>query len=321
MCLRNVARACALLGGIGAAAVACAQDAGHSWVLTAGGEIDDESGYRLDAGAAWIPVEPTAVSALVGRSDSSTDFGDFTSTVASLSLDHSFDPIGVTLEARWRDDAEFLRANTWAGSLYFKRGAWRVALKGETRSTDFDPQTFENVVITRQGVPILASATSTCSLDNTGFGAVASYVGSLWSARLSATEYDYSDADCEFTNFSPPSAGRFLRLRPNLLPLIAPRLFEFQRLQRSSVTRESTFLDSTLSAGLGLRDGPRTWELDYFHDREQFQELQSDTLIAALTFPVGARSDLEVRLGVTESDVVGTVGFAGFTVFAYLGGP
>lgn len=316
---REIARA-ALLGGLGCAMAASAGAADGAWILNAGGEIDDEEGYRLDAGAAWIPSEATSVAAFLSRADSSADFDAFTSTVVSLSADHNFGPIGIAVDGRRRSDSAFLEALTWAGSVYFKRGPWRFALKGEMRGTDFETQSFQDVIITRQGVPILVSATSECSLDNTAYGAAWSYAGSVWSVSLSGTQYDYSDADCEFTDVSPPSLGQFLRLNPDLLPLIAPLLAAFQRLQRSSVTRESTFLDFAAGISLGLRDGERSWGLDYFHDREQFQQLESDTLIASVLLPMGERSDVELRLGMTDSDVAGTVGFAGFTLFAYLGG-
>ncbi len=309
-----------LLAGVAAVAFAAPAAAGSAWILSVGGEVDEESGYRFDAGAIWVPVESTSVSVLGARADSSTDFDEFTSTTAIVAVDHHFDPVGLSLEARWREDSDFLEALTWAGSLYLRTGPWRISLRGETRSTDFEPMTFSNVVIPRDGVPVQVSATSECGLDNTAYGAGASYTGSVWSVRLSGTQYDYDDADCEFTNVTPPSFARFLRLRPNLLPLIAPRLALFQRLQRSSITRESTFLDSTLSAGLGLRAGPRTWELDYYHDREQFEGLESDTLIAGVTLPTGERADLELRLGLTDSDVVGNVAFVGFTLYGYLGG-
>lgn len=310
----------AILLGALACVVAASAGADDAWVLNAGGEIDAEDGYRLDAGVAWIPTEKTSISAYAGRADSETDFDEFASNVVSLSLDHNFDPVGIGLETRWRSDAEFLEAFTWGGSLYFKSGLWRFSLRGEARGTDFEPQTFSDVIITRQGVPIMLSATSECGLDNTAYGAAWSYTGKVWSVNLSGMQFEYDDADCALTNVSPPELGRFLRLRPNLLPLVAPRLAEFQRLQRSSVTRESTFLDFTASVSLGLRDGERSWGLDYFHDREQFEGAESNTFVLSALLPAGTRSDVELRAGVTDSDVTGTVAFAGFTLFAYLGG-
>lgn len=308
----------ARLGWLASVVATPAVAADSAWILNAGGEIDDESGYRFDAGVAWIPTTRSSVSAYAGRTDSETDFDEFASTVATLGLDHNFDPVGFNVEGRWRSDSEFLEALTWAGSLYYKHGLWRFALRGETRATEFEPQSFEGVIITRQGVPLTISATSDCSLDNTGYGAAWSYAGPRWSVSLSGTQYEYADADCDLTDVSPPGLGRFLRARPGLLPLIAPRLAEFQRLQRSSVTRESTFLDYTVSFSLGLRDGERSWDLDYFHDREQFQELESDTVVLSVLLPAGERSDVELRGGVTDSDF-GAVGFVGFTLFAYLG--
>src|SRR5262245_41141945 len=107
---------CALV----ALAAAPAGAATGAWIVNAGGQIDDEDGYRLDAGAAWFPNESISVTALLGRADSSTDFDQFASNVASLGFEYNFDPIGVSVEARWRSDSEFLEAFTWGGSVYYK---------------------------------------------------------------------------------------------------------------------------------------------------------------------------------------------------------
>jgi hypothetical protein len=290
-----------------------------AWIINAGGQLDDEDGYRVDAGAAWFPNEAASVTALLGRADSSTDFDEFASTVASLAFDYNFDPIGVSIDARWRSDSEFLEAITWGGSLYFKRGPWRLSFRGESRGTDFEPQSFTGVLIRDRGAPVTVSATSECSLDNIAYGATASYGGSVWSASLFGTQFDYSDAECELTDVRPPGFGRFLRTHPELLPLIAPRLALFQGVQRSSVTRESTFLDWTAGLAVSAKSGERTWGVDYFHDREQFQQLESDTLIGSVVLPLADRFDIELSAGATDTDLIGTVGFAGLMLYAYFG--
>jgi hypothetical protein len=34
-----------------------AQDAADGWLLSAGGELDEDGGYRFDAGVTWLPSE------------------------------------------------------------------------------------------------------------------------------------------------------------------------------------------------------------------------------------------------------------------------
>ena len=108
-------------------------------------------------------------------------------------------------------------------------------------------------------------------------------------------------------------------MRPNILPQIAPRLRIFQAAHRSSVTRDSAFLEATVSVSLGYEEGERVWELTWYRDKEQFIDVESNTLLGAVTLPAGDRTDVELRLGATDNDLAGSVAFAGVSVFVYLG--
>ncbi|MGH7462674.1 MAG: hypothetical protein ACREMA_16825, partial [Longimicrobiales bacterium] len=78
-----------------------AQEPSDAWLLTAGGDFDDEDGYRLDMGATWVPTDLTSVTVFASTADTSTDFNDFSSTAASLAVDHSLGRMGVSADVRW----------------------------------------------------------------------------------------------------------------------------------------------------------------------------------------------------------------------------
>jgi hypothetical protein len=166
------------------------------------------------------------------------------------------------------------------------------------------------------------SGRADCSLDNTGYGASLSRGGGAWYFSAGGMFYDYADSDCSIGNVTlPPELTALPVLSREIFRRIAARVLDGAgQLIGSQLTRENGLLDSTLSLGLQHQSGVRTWGVDYYHDREEFAGLESDTLVGSLTFPVGGRTDLELRLGATDGDAIGTVGFAGLTFYVYLGG-
>lgn len=304
--------------------LACGGFAAHAdssddaWLLTLGTELDDEDGYRVDVGAAWAPNAATWVNAYAGIADTSTDFTSFSSRMASLGIDHSFEQLGVSMDLRWWGDSDFFESRALAGSLYFKKEGWRWALRGEVRESDFDPVRFD-VEIPIRNLIVPVSGSAECGLDNYGYGASVSHTGRLWSVLLAGTQYQYSSADCTLTELVvPPQAGNLPRSRELNRRITATVLARGGELLGSALTREYGFLDYSLWGSVALRSGVNTLGLDYFRDREEFQGLVADTLIGSFTFPVSNRLDLELRLGATDSDAAGTVAFAGVALFAYL---
>ena len=321
MCLREQA-ACALAALVlaGASVAARADSSDDAWLLTVGTELDDEDGYRVDLGLAWAPSAATWVNAYAGTADTSTDFNDFTSRMASVGVDHAFEHVGFTVDVRWWGDSELFESTAVAGAVYFKQEAWRVALRGELRESDFEPFDF-NVTIPIRGTLVPVSGSAECGLDNSGYGASLSHTGKSWSALVAGTQYDYSSTDCALTALNvPPQVGDLPPITREFFRRIANRvLARGAELLGSALTRENGFLDYSLWGSLAYRSGLKSFALDYFHDREEFDGLLADTLIGSVTFPVSNRLDLELRVGATDSDLSGTIAFAGVTLFAFLG--
>lgn len=323
MCLRERVLG-ALLSALACAALpaaATARDYDNIWLLNIGGDVEAENGYRIDAGLTWAPSELTAIYASAGTADVSTDFDEFTYQGANLGFDHFFGPIGLIADLRWWDQSELFSTTTLGASLYFRSHGWRIALRGEARESEFDEFSFDTVIPVR-GVLVPISGRGECSLDNTAYGLSANYTGAAWTALLSGINYEYSSTDCNLNGATvPPQVGNLPPISREIFRRIATRVLESgARLIGSQLTRENGFLDYSIWANLGYRSGLTTFGLDYYHDREEFAGLEADTLIGSITFPIGDRLDLELRLGATDSDLEGNVAFGGFTLFAYIGG-
>lgn len=299
---------------------ASADDAAGAWLLSVGGDLDQDDGYRVDLGATWLPADVTSVTLLAGAADSSADLNESYSRAASLGLDHSFGPVGMSADVRWWGDPDLFESTTFAGSLYFGRAGWRLALRGELREADFEPFSFATQIPIR-GMLVPISGSAECGLDNSAYGASVSHTGKAWSVMLSGMQYEYSSTDCVLTAVDlPPQAGELPPISREIFRRIANAVLTGgARLLGSQLTRENGFLDYSVWGSLGFRSGLQTFGLDYFHDREEFEGFEADTLIASVTFPTSDRVDLELRLGATDSDLEGTVAFIGLTLFAYLG--
>jgi hypothetical protein len=302
-------------------APAFAQDAVDGWLLSAGAEVDENDGYRFDAGATWLPSESTSLTLLVGTADTSTDLIDSYSRAARLGVDHSFGSFGISADVRWWGDRELFESTALAGSLWLRRSGWRMVLRGELRQSDFEEFSFDTQIPIRGELVAIAGAAE-CGLDNSGYGASVSHTGKAWSVLLSGMQYEYSSTDCSLTDVTlPPQVGNL----PPISRLIFRRLastvlLRGAHLLGSQLTRENGFLDYSVWGSLRYRSGSRNFGLDYYHDREEFENFAADTLIGSVTFPVSARLDLELSLGATDSDLEGTVAFVGVMLFAYLGG-
>lgn len=284
--------------------------------------MDEDGGYRADAGFTWAPSLVTSLTAQAGSADTSTDLEHFKADLFSIGFDHFFGRFGANFDARWWDQHGLFSSTTLGATVYYRDAGWRFGLRGEARRSELDQFDF-NTVVPIRNVLVPIAGQGRCSLDNTALGLTVSRSAKSWSMLLSGINYDYSTADCDLTGIMlPPQAGNLPPLSRELFRRLATRVLQAgAQLVGSELTRENGFLDYTVWAALGYRTRLVTIGVDYYHDREEFAGVQADTLIGSVTFPVSDRLDLELRLGTSDSDIEGRVAFAGVTLLAYLGAP
>jgi hypothetical protein len=319
----TIALAMTSCGALSLSTVAFAD--GQAVVLTAGGDMDDEEGYRLDLGLAWMPGSRTTVTVLGSRANTSTDFNEFRSSAASLGIDHSFGTFGLAADASWWGDSDVVEARALGIALYADLAQWRLSARAGMRKSDFEPFDFDTVVPVRtpDGIVLVPiSGTADCDLDNRAWGLSLGRSGASWGFSLGATSYDYDETSCATRNVVvPPQIGGLPPISREIFRRIAARVVDrTASLVGTRLTRENGFLESTVNAGLSYTAGEWSWAADYYHDREEFLGLESDTLVGSVTLPIAGRADLELRAGATDTDLAGTIGFAGLTFYLYLGG-
>ncbi len=300
------------------------------WVLQAGLEGDHEGGYVVNGGVSYLYSEQTMAALSFGYADSSADLSDLEASYASALFDHSFGPVGGSLSVGWTSDADIVDRYRYGGSIYFQTGGFRLEVIGEGWRSEFEPFEFSRLIGREPpALPLLLTGTASCSLDNTAFGGHLSYGHDAWRIYGGVTDYEYSDADC---TISAALGDIDLRNPPDGLVDSSPAFF--QRLAAVTASwignsdvatsrfgnNNAAFLDYSLSAGLSWQLDNKNLALDYYHSEEIFRGLTANTLIASLLFPVGLRTDWELRVGATDHEQSGLVVFVGATVFWYVGG-
>jgi hypothetical protein len=292
-----------------------------AWVLTAGAELDGDGGYAVDGSAAFAPRERTTFTLHAGHSDTSTASDKLTATIVGLDFDQSFEHWGFALSAGYWKDPDLVEAADYGGSVFLKGGGWQLTASAEARASDFNSFTVSGTIPRPNLPPLTVSGEASCNLDGLGIGARLGFTGQRWSGYFSGKSYDYSNFGCRFSSLTVGD----IKVSPDRLRALNPTFLRLLTLRATAAgfvnVRDNTvFLDSSLAAGVSTVRGTRTYAVDYLRSKELLDGLWSNTLTASLTFALSRRTDLEVHVGVFDAEQADTVGFAGVTLIAYLGG-
>lgn len=259
--------------------------AADGWIVGVGGEGDSADGLAGTVFADVAVAETTWLTGSIARN--SVDRSPLPSVdtwYGNLGVDHWFDPVGVRLGAAYWGDSDILDSRDWRGSAYWR--AERVTLAGDYEYRDFTFRLPATDVLPGRVV----------RFDASGIGLSARFdLTDSASLSLAGMKYDYSIN---------------LRLDDNR------RILDLLSFSRLSLI--NSLVDHNAFVALALDVGDRRWQLEAGTWRGAVDG--STTRSATLRFltPVGTRSDLELGLGVDESDVYGSVTF--FSVFLYFYG-
>lgn len=259
--------------------------AADGWIVGIGGEGDSADGL---AGSVFGDVAVARKTWLTGSiARNSVDRSPLPSIdtwYGSLGVDHWFDPVGVRVGAAYWGDSDILDSRDWRGSVYWR--SRRVTLAGDYEYRDF--------AFTLPATDVFPGRIVNFDANGIGLSTRFELTDSA-SLSLVGMKYDYSIN---------------LRLDDNR------RLLDFLSFSRLSLI--NSLVDHNAFLALGLDADDRRWQFEAGTWRSAVDGSRSRSFTVRFLTPVGARSDVELGLGVDESDVYGSVTF--FSVFLYFYG-
>ena len=204
---------------------------------------------------------------------------------ADIGFDHWFDPVGVRAGVAYWGDSDILDSIDWRGSLY-----WRG--DESSFSADYEFRDFTFLIPTTDFFP-----GREIEFDAHGIGLSARFdVSEDVSLGLRGMDYDYS-------------VNLGLDRNRGILELLS-----FSRLSLIN-----SLVDYHVGAELSIDAGTRRWQFDLGNWRGEIDGAVTNSATIRFTTPMGAKSDIEIGLGVDDSELYGTVTFLSVYLFYYGG--
>jgi hypothetical protein len=280
--------------------------------VSAGTEVDDESGYLVYAAVGGNFAAQTSWDVAAGHADTSRDFTSLTTTSYDAGIRHDFGSVALRFGIGGWEDSDLVTTEKLAAALDFHGEGWSFALQGEFRDSAFEPFDIDRTITRRDGTTVTITGRADCDIDDTGLGARLSLSNDSWAWTLGGMSYDYDDPECEFNlpaldflRFA--TRDEFVQFADRLTALLSYAA-------GTNLIAENSFLDSKLGTSVSYTGPIRTYSVYFDHLEEAFFSLTSDTLSGGMTFPIGKAYELELYVGVTESDSFSSIGFLGFSM-------
>lgn len=277
----------ALTAGLAAAQPGAeTDDIRGSWMLGLGAQVDEDSNDSV-LGTFNVGVGRTTwLNVALGRSSSPADRADIEANTFVLGVEHRFPKVGFTLEAEEWGDSGVLETHDLAGSVYFDRETFRIALGYETRDID---------------IPFTVTGPLGNTFRRTFQTGAESYsfdarvaLGERWRLYLGMAEYDYER---------------------NLNAI--PRIDSLNLLSTSTLTLANSFIDHERSIGAEREIGRTLFSMRFATDRSAIDNSKFETYDLAVLVPLGARVDLEINVGSGRSDFFDAGHYGGLLFLVY----
>ncbi len=258
----------------------------EGFIVGGGVEADSADGVAVSAiadigltGKTWLTAA-AAHNSVDGRSGRSLD-----TWYGDLSLDHWFDPVGVRGGVAYWGDSDTLESIDWQGSVYWRGDRAMFGADYEYRDFTVQLPAFD------------AFPGRDVSFDATGIGFSTRFdLSDTVSLGLRGMDYDYS------VNLSLTDN------RPIL------QLLTFSRLSLIN-----SLVDYRANATLNLDAGKSRWQLEVGTFRGEVDGGRTTSATVRFMTPLGKSSDIELGLGVDDSDLYGDVTFFSVYIFFYGG--
>jgi hypothetical protein len=259
--------------------------AGEGYVVGGGFLVDSADGLAGTVMGSYGFSEKTWISA--GLAKNTVDIPRRRGTemlYADVEIDHWFKPVGARLGVAYWGDPDIFDSRDWRGSLYW-RGA-KALVSGNFEFRDF-----------RLFVPETELRPArTATFDANGVGISAGFdLSENVDLKFTGMKYDYS------VDFSSQENRNVI----NILAI-------------SRLGLISSIIDHRARVSLGINHGSRRWEFDLSTWEGAIDGSRSRSASVSFLTPMSLRTDIELSVGIDDSELYGDVTFV--SVFFYFYG-
>jgi hypothetical protein len=251
-----------------------------------GGGIGGDSADGLTAGlfADLGVTANTRILGSIGKSQVPLPFGiDLKTSYGDLGLDYWFDPVGVRVEVAYWGDNDIFDSKDGRAAIYWRND--KITLTGKLEYRDFEFDIFRADLLTNRDVRFHAN----------GAGLSARFeISEAVSINFNGIDYRY--------NVDLSRAGN--RDITNFLSV-------------SRLSLINSLVDYRAGAGIGFDRGLSRWDIDYATWKGAVDGNITHSVTVNFLTPLGERSDIQIGLGVDDSDTYGSITFFSLNVFFY----
>lgn len=286
-------------------------------ILKFGGQADSTQGHGYQGKVTWNPSKALTLflsgekSNLAAAQPVPSSDGN-TSTTASLGGGVFWGALFLGLQYEHSELSDLLTSRRYTFQPLLEKGNWRFGLEFSARTTDFDRLQFNNLILNTPNGPLFITGYADLNLSDTGLGGTCEYEGDTWRFYGAYTHYDYGSFEGN-TNVS--------RLR-NSSGTVSTEVFRaisgrwadrVERMSASRLSRGAALLDATATAGIEANLLFTRWGVEANQDTDHLTGQRSNTFTGIAGWKATLRFTLELHLGTTHSEALGTNQFAGLS--------
>lgn len=285
----------------------------QGWFGHVGAEIDDADGYVVSGAVGSSFSERTDWDVSASRSDTSTNLTELVRTAFRANIGHDFGAVRLRLGLGGWGDEDFVQTRSATASFDLHNESWSFAILSEFRNSDFDPIDIDRTIIRRDGSPFTIRGIADCDVDDVGLGARLSFSSDAWYFTAYGMSHDYDDFGC---NFDIPVLDVLRSATRDEFVQLADRATDFLSLGAGRrLLADMSLLDSSIGTRLSYSRGLHTYTVSYDRVEDVFFGRTADTLTGGIGFLLSSGNELEIYVGLTDSDAYTEVVFLGISLF------
>ncbi len=236
-----------------------------------------------------------------------------TSTGFSLGGGVLWGAVFLGLQYEHSELSDLLTSRRYTFQPLLEKGNWRFGLEFSTRTTDFDRLQFTNLTLNTPSGPLFITGYADLNLSDTGLGGTCEYEGDTWRFYGAYTHYSYGSFEGNTNVSRIRNAGG--TVSPEVFKALSGRWVDrVERISASRLSRGVALLDSTVTAGIEANLVFTRWGVEANQDEDHLTGQRSQTFTGIAGWKATLRFTLELHLGTTHSEALGSNQFAGLTL-------